>query len=612
MTLPKKRQAAVRRIPPLPGSGDGPSFREISISKSSAILSWTTPFAKSLRLWRGQDVKAAAQIPSSRHAPDVQNNKHQSSPSHVAQAQAALDGSNYKRLTQYRLADVILSAVSRLLCWLPHLRSALIFVAFPLAVLALAAVLVHTLTELEYQKPAMRISQAYTIASSLAACAAAGVHSPRQPQQHVMMRPDPVQSAQGSRETGVGHFSEWSRENKRQFLLDWEAGRTEDWVLILGNEGGDLDSMAAALTWAYHLHHTTQDTAHPVKAMALLQTPADALDLRPENILALDNSQMSPGHSDLLTLNELPEDPETLSNRIKGIVMVDHPVPLRKWDNAEILSIFDHHNDKGVAPDAQPRVFEKVASCTTLVARQMLDELERLDEEYHVPHELLELILAAIAIDSGGLRDAAEEDRRVSERILKRSNWRGQDLDETMEDLGDELRAAKKDLDDLTVRDLLRRDWKGDLVDTPSPRTPTVSLGFSSIPYSLDDQIERTEFGELFHWFAIEAAWTAQVGADISVALNKYKIRDENGKKRKIREIVLCVRSDVRIDEEQADSLFRTVSQAIERDRTLNVKPWHRAAELGRRQMVWTHEQADAGRKVIRPIIDAAVHAWDM
>lgn len=47
----------------------------------------------------------------------------------------------------------------------------------------------------------------------------------------------------------------------------------------MGNEGGDLDSMASALTWAYHLGHV--DPSRP--AIGLLQTPEDALDLRPEN-----------------------------------------------------------------------------------------------------------------------------------------------------------------------------------------------------------------------------------------------------------------------------------------------------------------------------------------
>jgi exopolyphosphatase len=204
-----------------------------------------------------------------------------------------------------------------------------------------------------------------------------------------------------------------------------------------------------------------------------------------------------------------------------------------------------------------------------------------------------------------------EEDRKTAQRILERSNWHKKDLDEKMQELGEELKDAKKDIDHLSLRDLLRRDWKGDLVDTPSPKTPTVNLGFSSIPYSMDEQIEKTEFHALFDWFAIEAAWTAQAGTDISVALNKYKVKDTDGNKQKIREIVLVVRSDVRITEQQADDLFATVSKAIEEEPTLKAKKWHRANELGKRQMVWTHEREDAGRKVIRPIIEKSVKNWD-
>ncbi|GIZ38608.1 hypothetical protein CKM354_000202000 [Cercospora kikuchii] len=432
------------------------------------------------------------------------------------------------------------------------------------------------------------------------------------PPEQAILRLAPTAAAPyNSIQTGVGHFSEWSRATKKEFLIDWQAGKASEWIFVQGNEGGDLDSMTAALAWAYHLEHSTQNTSHPQKAIALLQTPTDALDLRPENKVALKNSLMSSGHSDLLTIDELPEDPETLARDLKGIIIVDHPVPLRKWSQAPILSIFDHHVDSGAGPDAKPRIFEKVASCTTLVARQMLDELEALPEEYHMPHELLELILGAIAIDSDGLEDATEEDRKTAQRVLERSNWHKSDLDDKMQEVAEALKDAKKDLDHLSVRDLLRRDYKGDLVDTPSPRTPTVSLGFASIPFSLDEQIEKTEFQALFDWFAIEAAWTAQVGMDISVALNKYKVKDKHGNKQKIREIVLVVRSDVRIDEDQADDLFRTVSKAIEEEPTLNAKPWHRADELGRRQMVWYHEREDAGRKVIRPIIEKAVESWD-
>lgn len=421
------------------------------------------------------------------------------------------------------------------------------------------------------------------------------------------------QAVLGRPDKGVGHFSEWSRQTKKEFLIDWQAGLESNWIIVQGNEAGDLDSMTAALSWAYHLGHATANTSDPLKAIALLQTPTHALDLRPENKLALDNSQMTPGHEDLLTSDELPEDPETLAAKLRGIVLVDHAAPLRVWREAKIRSIFDHHVDVGAAPDASPRIFEKTASCTTIVARQMLDELEALPEEYHMPHELLELILGAIALDSGGLKDdiTTDADREVARRVLARSNWGGRrSLKDVMKATKKELKKAKKDLDHLGLRDLLRRDWKGDLVDTPSPRTPTVSLGFASVPYSMDDQIEKTNFQELFDWFAVHAAWTAETGVDISVVLSKNKMRDEDGKKIKVRELTLVVRDDVRINQRQADSLFKCVKEAMEADETLQLKHWHRNEELAPRQIVWV-DRSGSSRKVVRPIVERAVMGWD-
>ena len=49
---------------------------------------------------------------------------------------------------------------------------------------------------------------------------------------------------------------------------------------------------------AYHLEHTQQG----INAVALLQTPRDSLDLRPENKFALENAQMAhKNHQDLLS-----------------------------------------------------------------------------------------------------------------------------------------------------------------------------------------------------------------------------------------------------------------------------------------------------------------------
>lgn len=43
-------------------------------------------------------------------------------------------------------------------------------------------------------------------------------------------------------EEGVGHFSEWSRNTKKEFLIDWQNSKESEWIVVLGNEGGDLVS----------------------------------------------------------------------------------------------------------------------------------------------------------------------------------------------------------------------------------------------------------------------------------------------------------------------------------------------------------------------------------
>lgn len=66
----------------------------------------------------------------------------------------------------------------------------------------------------------------------------------------------------------------------------------------------DLDSMVSALAWSWYLAQkppVDPATNRSLKAIALLQTEVDALDLRPENQLALKLANMSTGHKDLLS-----------------------------------------------------------------------------------------------------------------------------------------------------------------------------------------------------------------------------------------------------------------------------------------------------------------------
>lgn len=170
----------------------------------------------------------------------------------------------------------------------------------------------------------------------------------------------------------------------------------------------------------------------------------------------------------LTAIDELNIQPWDMYHRVKGLALVDHNVPRKIWTNATILSILDHHVDMGTAPTSSPRIITTSASCSSSVAKYVLDELDQRQLVEPVveplPVELVDLLLRTIAIDSDGLsnKDAFEVDVESAKRLLEISTWKGKDLKETMGSLGSVLQEKKDDLGNLTVRDLLRRDWKGD------------------------------------------------------------------------------------------------------------------------------------------------------
>ena len=217
---------------------------------------------------------------------------------------------------------------------------------------------------------------------------------------------------------------------------------------------------------------------------------------------------MSPGHRDILTIDELPLPARDVARRVKGLVLVDHNRPLSAWSAAPVLSIFDHHADRGQHLDASPRIIEMTASCSSLVALEVLKYKHHNWHGKHLASELADLVLSVIAIDSDAFRKGNEKDVRAARKMLPLSSWSGYKLRVVMAKLDKLMSRARKDLQGLSVRDLLRRDWKGDLVESKAKDDElAVHLGFASIPVSLDEMMARTEQNNTLAWAAIEAAW---------------------------------------------------------------------------------------------------------
>ncbi|GAA6061299.1 hypothetical protein JCM10212_005413 [Sporobolomyces blumeae] len=434
--------------------------------------------------------------------------------------------------------------------------------------------------------------------------------------------------------TGEGHLSRWSRQTKEHFLDDLRNNNATEWTVVMGNEAGDLDSLVSALALAYAFTHSDP----PRKAIALLQTEQDALDLRPENALALHYARMSSGHRDLLTIDELPIKPNEIAHRIQGIALVDHNVPRSIWAKAKIVAIIDHHDDRGLAnKTASPRVVEMTGSCSSLVTQYLFDHVPGADKRKSgggahgtglegeadlarlhgpLPEELVELLLRTISIDTSGMsrKSSTETDLAAASRLFPRSSWKHRELKQVMKVIDDDLSASRKALDDLDLRSLLRRDWKGDSIPTKSDKYPSLSLGFASAPVSLEGQILRTPEQTPPEWFAIERAWTSEIQADVTVALTNFRHPTTHRKTRQIA-IVVAHGYGKRLHEGSANRLFHQLRQAVERAgerEGYGLKKWERpdGKELLPRRAVYEYEAKGASRKFWRPIIEEAARNW--
>ncbi|GAA5872712.1 hypothetical protein JCM8547_006322 [Rhodosporidiobolus lusitaniae] len=478
----------------------------------------------------------------------------------------------------------------------------------------------------------MRLSSLLPLAPLLQSSLSSPLLSP-DVQQHVLAAPLPLPDLalneladfEDDDQAGTGHLSQWSRKNKEDFLSDLRNNRADDWIVVMGNEAGDLDSLVSAVALSFGFNHFEP----PQKAVALLQTDQDALDLRPENALALHYAKMSSGHRDLLTQEELPIKPTDMGHRIKGIALVDHNVPRSDWAGSKIVAIIDHHEDRGLANGshpANPRIIETSGSCSSLVTRYLLDNLPGLGDKFPVrengvepmvnpgfPKELIELLMRTIAIDSSGLSKDSRQpvDKQSAERLFPHSSWKHRKVKEVMKMLDKDLSASRKALDSLDLRSLLRRDWKGDAIPTKSKKYPHIALGFASAPVSLEDQILRTPEQTVPEWFAIERAWTAEIQADVSVALTNFRHPSTGSKTRQLA-LVVAHGYGKRLHEGSANRLFHQLVKAIEGAGVEGLRRWERpdGKELLPRRAVYEYQSDTASRKFWRPVIEEATRTW--
>ncbi|MFU8896392.1 MAG: DHHA2 domain-containing protein [Gammaproteobacteria bacterium] len=240
-------------------------------------------------------------------------------------------------------------------------------------------------------------------------------------------------------------------ENLLQYLRDAKTisdeGRTTRFVL--GNESADLDSMAAAVGYAYFATEVAPDGGAPF--VPLINVPRADYKLRTEAVFLFSSVGIT---ADLLTfIDEVDLDALQAGDGLE-LILVDHNV-LSAAQGAladAVGGVVDHHKDEGEFAGLALRIVEPVGSACTLVAERLLSR-----NAAAVEAGLAQLLVGTILLDTVNLSsDAGRTTAKDVETATRLLSICGADRKELFE----RLQFEKFNVAALDTSDLLRKDYK--------------------------------------------------------------------------------------------------------------------------------------------------------
>jgi len=220
--------------------------------------------------------------------------------------------------------------------------------------------------------------------------------------------------------------------------------------------------------------------------------PRADIQLRPEFLALLRHANLEPQH--LITLTELPtlsEISAKLPAENTKWILVDHNAlqgELGKIYSGRVAGAIDHHDEEGVVPKEtglEPRVITKTGSCTSLVTEYCRDAWDQLsaaalssgaanaqgDEAVDDgamarlwDAQVAKFALASILIDTSNLKSedkVTEHDKAAVEYLdakIIANGWDAVDWDRSS--FFEEISKAKRNINDLRLHDILRKDYK--------------------------------------------------------------------------------------------------------------------------------------------------------
>ncbi|KAG8901514.1 Exopolyphosphatase, partial [Tulasnella sp. 417] len=390
-------------------------------------------------------------------------------------------------------------------------------------------------------------------------------------------------------------LADFLKQTKTQFLHDLESKTADKWTVVMGNEAGDLDTIASSVAYSY-LATYLQNTP----TVALVQTRHADLYLRKENLYALEFSGLDPQGADLFCIDDIPSS-YPLNTSFSKYVLVDHNTLEDAFENGtgKVVGIIDHHADDGNYPDVKFREIEIAGSCTSLVARHFENEWT---VEAGVSQDVATLLLTGVTIDTGGLKDedvvkpVDENSARflyANSKLEQGGSFQGP---KSLKDLDKTLHDKKVDISDLSTKDLLRRDYKD--FETSN----NLVVGLATVPLGLEAWSERKQDGKNF-WNNIEEYFTDPV-RNLSVLgiLTTFKSEKKHKKKREL--LFLTNKDKVPADVEKNlfDGLKRPENGLDLQETDKLGKPNH-----PKHTKVWDQGNTDANRKIIAPLVKSLI-----
>jgi exopolyphosphatase len=379
----------------------------------------------------------------------------------------------------------------------------------------------------------------------------------------------------------------------------------------------DLDSLCSAVVFAYLRTYSGSKTIH-VPLSNLLR--AD-LDLRPELRPVLSRANIKA--SDLITLSDLPLP----SQRVSALepaktrwILVDHNAlqgELGKVYSSKVIGVIDHHDEENQVPKNcgdEPRIVTKSGSCSSLVVEYCKVAWDGLSksptgETTAWDAELAHLALAPILIDTNNLEDNSKVTPIDIEAVkYLESKIAASSVKYNRDDYFNNISTAKGDIGQLTIPDMLRKDYK-QLTGSGS-----ANLGISCVVKPVPFLLKKAEDKESA---LLDSIYTFAADRRLSLFALMTTSSSDSGKL--VRELLVL----------SLDAIGAEAAAAFEQNAAeiLGLKSWGKGlldckgaggagadagdqgqGQHGWKSRCWVQEKVENSRKQVGPLLRKALH----